>query len=135
MNITLPSDPIDLYEIEGFTVEHDEVRSIMLRYHVSRTWMEVYPEDTHQHPGASFVDEWQVFRDGDFCGRISRWDAPTASPLFERAYATAKEAYAEACRRLGRKILRLERETSECRELLEQYLLLAEDPCARITRS
>jgi len=99
----MPEKPVDLFEVTYFMVSDLAVVEYRLLYHVNAKWDEVYPESKG---GADFIDDWQVFRNGSFCGRLTGW--PLKIRSVERGelprYATRLEAMVAARAQLERYI-------------------------------
>lgn len=69
----LSESPVDGFEVTYFTIRSERrVQEIRLKYHVNTKWSGVC-----QGNGVDFVDQWQVFDDGCFCGRMVGWTAPS----------------------------------------------------------
>src|SRR6185436_13876704 len=73
INLALPVSPVHLYELKYFSVDHERVQEIRLKYHAYSKWAEVCESKN----GADFTDQWQVFVDGWFSGRMDGWNRPT----------------------------------------------------------
>jgi hypothetical protein len=69
---TLPEEPVDQYEVFWWSVESysDIPRIVASRavYHMHTTWEELFDADDRP-PGAPFIKQWQIFRNGAFTGR------------------------------------------------------------------
>jgi hypothetical protein len=111
---TLPAAPVDKYEVFWWRVESYldiplivESRAV---YHVHTTWEVLFDADDRP-PGAPFVKQWQIFRNGAFSGRghdhTSRdgdgWNDWRGFD-WSYAYATRAEAVAVARRLAGERL-------------------------------
>lgn len=117
MDITLPNEPIDNYEIKWFSVEgpHIRVTEWRLVYHAIKSWREVCPDA--QGDGADFCDQWQVFENGRFESRLIEWKTPTTDRYwqekFQIGYATKGEAIARARELVRARVGRLRDEVAD----------------------
>lgn len=121
MKIELPSEPVDGYEIKWFHVEnYSDIREGRLVYRKDKAWQEVYPGDKRN--GARFKDEWQVFEDDRYTGRVDEWNLTKKrwAELFEDGYETRNEALLEAKRRTAKWIARLEADLRSANARLEE---------------
>lgn len=84
MEIELPKQPVDEFEVTYFTIQHKRVQEMRLLYHVNKKW-------DGTPGGVDFVDVWQVFVDGYFSGRMVGWLAPLRRER-ECDFATRDEA-------------------------------------------
>lgn len=71
--VRLPEQPIDGYEVQYFSIREQSVQQITLKYHVNSKWDDVCKD----RGGVDFVDQWQVFTDGHFSGRMEGWLTPS----------------------------------------------------------
>lgn len=69
LKIKLPKEPINGFEVRYFTISPEHVTEIRLKYHLNSKWSDV----CEARGGADFMDEWQVFTDGFFSGRVDGW--------------------------------------------------------------
>jgi hypothetical protein len=74
--IDLPEQPVDGYTVDYFSIGYYHVEAIRLVYHADTQW-----SDVCEDPGGSdLVDQWQVFSNGNFSGRINGWSTPVFTP-------------------------------------------------------
>jgi len=72
LNLTLPTNPVDRYELTYFTIAYEHVQEIRLKYHANSRWA-----DECEGNGADLINQWQVFTDGWFSGRMDGWNRPS----------------------------------------------------------
>jgi hypothetical protein len=75
ITVTLPDEPVDGYAITFWILEGDHLEKYTLRYVAHTLWREMFPHDSRRIPGASFEDEWMLFRFNPqiFVGRLDGW--------------------------------------------------------------
>jgi len=99
---TLPTEPIDQYEVFWWRVEtYGDIPAIVESravYHASASWFDV-TGDPDQREGAPFIKQWQIFRNGRFSGRGHDHSCPAGDGWnywenfdWSRSYATRPEA-------------------------------------------
>lgn len=100
MTDLLPSTPVDRFELRRWYIDalaDEPIIPMRYVYHVDATWEEVVgPEE---RAGAPFTDEWQVFRNDQFIGRIDGWNEVlkySEQPRFFRSERAAELAAVDA---------------------------------------
>jgi|ERR1044071_129579 hypothetical protein len=106
---SLPSKPQDGLELNYFSIDTENVRAIRLRYHVATKW-----GDIGKGKGADLVDQWQVFVDGYFSGRMDGWERPTTIK-HDAHFATRQEAVTALCALFENRATDLEEQARELR--------------------
>lgn len=122
MKIHLASTPVDKYEIKYFSIDYDLVCEIKLIYHVNTPWKSLFPGESG---GSPFTDEWQLFRDGYFEGRIEHWLGPVASGFAVDDFTTRDEANAALYSRLERRAASYEKQALNIRKQMAAAKLAA----------
>jgi len=118
----LPGKPVDKHRVEYYRVsgygDDPYIMHVCCVYHVNSTWLEVCPDRTDR-PGAAFVDQWQVFTDGDFCGRSNNgWDAVLCGH-WDKTFGTYEEANAHLLDWLGRSLKSARKKVSDIERRIE----------------
>ena len=110
----LPDAPVDGFEVRYFTIRHDHVQEMLLKYHVNSKWDDV----CEAKGGADFVDQWQVFVDGLFSARMEYWANAKSQSSYD--FATRQEAVDALKRELEGRALRADERAQEYREKAAQ---------------
>ena len=73
IEIQLPEQPVDNFEIKFWRVEGETLKLYRYVFHVDKAWKDLYPDDDSKRGGAPWLNEWQCF-EGDSCtGRLRGW--------------------------------------------------------------
>lgn len=126
---SIPDEPVDQYEIHWYRVIHlnvPRISELRALYHVNTPWEALYPGD-NRPGGAVFTDQWQVFEDGNFNGRMPSWEGWSRicdDYAWAHGYATKEEAQKAANEWTKKRIARLEEEILE----LKTYLVKNPEP-------
>ena len=117
MPIQLPTEPVDLFRVEWWTLNH--VRFALERrhaiYHVNTPWADVVPDDRRH--GVAFVDDFAIYADGRLDGR-GDWKWMRRRMAGNDVLASASEATAALRTALSSRIGYLEKESARLRALL-----------------
>lgn len=118
---TLPAEPVDGFVLEAWQSDTSPysdggARCLRYVYRLKCTWKDLYPDFS---PGADFENEWQLFDNERFSGRVDGWLSPLEW-LNARAYlfATRSEALENTAKYLRDKIEEKQREIANSHELL-----------------
>lgn len=113
MKVNLPEQPVDEFEVRYFTIRSRRVQELRLLYHVNKKW-------DGTRGGVDFVDDWQVFVDGYFSGRMGGWLTPSSQGERECDFATRDEAVSALKQLLEGLAQQADERAREYREQAEQ---------------
>lgn len=128
MKITIPTEPVDQYEVIVWTLSMDyEPERRRYVYHVNTPWERYMPDDPRH--GAAIVDDWMVYErfSEHACGRICGWmTLPKGIARADGLYPTFADAKTASIARLQQRLARLESEIAVARERLRSTIEMQE---------